>query len=153
MYDIIQFKASKEEEKRTGLQLIYSQSLAQNTFKTFLNLEDAKNQLRHIKIVHFPLYKIDQGIIRKIKENQNIVAIALSDFFLIDEKELSNRLSRLQFFIKIVKKFDLDVRFFTLAKNTYQLRTKYELLFAAKYFGFDINYINKIEKEKFSIKM
>jgi RNase P/RNase MRP subunit p30 len=148
MIDIIQFKPI-EEQKEKNLERVYIASLPKNFFGSFLDITKAKQEAKKYRLIHLQTYQIDQALLKKIKENKNILVIALTDFFIEDKIELTKRLIRLKFLLKIVKKYNIDVRFYTLAKSPYQLKNKYELLFIAKYFGFDNNYLKKIYLETF----
>ncbi|MFN3909808.1 MAG: hypothetical protein ACK4J0_01065 [Candidatus Anstonellaceae archaeon] len=149
MYDIIRFKAEKEEEKKQGLELVCLESLAKKSYSIFSDLEEAKALAKKTKFIYISSYRVDEALAKIMAQNQNIFVVAISDFFLIDLNEMKKRLGYLKVALKIIKKYNVNVRFFTLAKEKFELRNRYEILFFSKYFGFDNQYLKKIEKEKF----
>ncbi|MEM3362035.1 MAG: hypothetical protein QXV83_01755 [Candidatus Anstonellaceae archaeon] len=148
MYDLIRFKADKEHEKETKMQLVCLESLPKNYFGIFYDLNQLKTQLKKYRIINVPTYQMDEALARSISANNIIFAVNLSDFFLNEKKEICKRLIRLKRCLKILKKYNCEVRFFTLARNFLELRNCYEIMLIANYFKFDSNYLKKIYGEK-----
>lgn len=135
-------------QKNKGLKYSYLGLLSKKIYSAFSDVKQAKALVKRTKFVYIQNYLVDEALAKKMAENNNIFVVAISDFFFVDVNELKKRLAQLSFALRIMKKYGVKVRFFTFAKEEFELRNFYEILFFAKYFGFDSKYLKTIEDEE-----